>query len=152
MTGSDLLRLILADESRIASAIATGSQWDQWMQIEMALLLQTYGIRVACEIPYPAPWDNLVLTQLAEDSEGRYAIALSTENSSIYTAMDSNARALPNFSIDGLKAKWAVGIAYSASSKSILERLKASYPEKCITQEVRSIRALVWDVSSTKNA
>src|SRR5262245_16533935 len=145
MTNLEFLELILADTSRIVSAISVGAAWEVWMQVELAILLRNDGKQVAREVPYPRPFDSLMLDLLAQDSGGdRYAIELKCESATnagtaagrpLMTALQQDAAKIRNYDVESLAAKWAVGIAYSSFAKSRFTDYASQFPDAVITGE-----------------
>lgn len=163
MTNLELLELILSDTTRITTAISTGAQWEIWMQVELSILLKNAGMQVAREVPYPRPYDSMVLDILTQDKQGaRYAIELKAESATnagfaagqaIMTALQADAAKIKNYEVASLSARWAVGIAYSATSRGKFTDYAAQFPEAVITGEGvsgegGSISVIVIDASA----
>lgn len=163
MTNLDLLELILGDTARITTAITTGAQWEVWMQVELAILLKNASMQVAREVPYPRPYDSMILDVLAQDSLGaRSAIELKAESATnagfaggqpIMTALQADAAKVKNYAVESLAARWAVCVAYSASAKGKFADYAAQFPLAVITGEGvtgggASISVVVVDASA----
>jgi len=150
MDAQDLARWVLADEPRIVAAIATGAQWEIWMQVELAIVLSGNGIQIAREAPYvPATVPVTRLDCLASDGRTRFPIEMKVESATnagralLAAILQDRAKLAGYVDPTVTLTRWVIGIAYSDVAKQGLAQLAADPAYRAVAVDGRTIRLLV---------